>query len=46
MEGRCPNCRKDEWTAAPQGNVAGLEVRPFICNVCGFVALLHDPEAR
>jgi predicted RNA-binding Zn-ribbon protein involved in translation (DUF1610 family) len=46
MVGRCPNCRKDEWTAAAPGTVAGLQVRPYICDICGFIALLHDPDAR
>ena len=45
MEGRCPNCRKDKWSAAPAGTVAGLRVRPFICETCGYIALLHDPGA-
>jgi len=40
FDGRCPNCRKDEWTIAPRAVVAGLNVQPFICKTCGFVALM------
>ncbi len=46
MEGRCPNCRKDGWTPAPLAVVAGLDVRPFVCDTCGFVALLHGSGKR
>lgn len=46
MEGRCPNCRKDTWTAAPPAVVAGLDVRPFVCDTCGYLALMHGPGKR
>ncbi len=45
-DGRCPNCRKDGWTPAPAAVVAGLTVLPFICDTCGFVALMHGQEDR
>lgn len=41
FDGRCPNCRKDGWTISARGVVAGLNVQPFICDTCGFVALMH-----
>lgn len=42
MRARCPICRKNTWSAQADGAVAGLDVQPFVCNTCGFVALMHD----
>ena len=44
MRARCPICRKNTWTAQTSGAAAGLNVQPFVCDTCGFVALMHDPR--
>jgi hypothetical protein len=46
LRARCPICRKNAWTPQADGAVAGLNVRPFVCDTCGFVALMHDPRAE
>jgi len=53
MRARCPICRKNEWAAAPNPVLmpqmgtdeggSGLAVQPFVCQTCGFVALMSTP---
>ena len=42
LRARCPICRKNTWTAQAGGAAAGLRVQPFVCDTCGFVALMRD----
>jgi len=54
MRARCPICRKNEWAATPTQVVMpqaqsgdggdGLAVQPFVCQTCGFVALMTVPD--
>jgi predicted Zn-ribbon and HTH transcriptional regulator len=58
-KGGCPICKGEDWTSSPLVFMRrtglldtgfGLTVKPFVCNNCGYVALMlaHDqplPEA-